>query len=253
MNTITIKHITIGAGIPKIIVPLMGTTDEQLLQEVETVKLLNPDIIEWRVDVYEQVESIADVTRMSHKLRNVLPETPLLFTFRSHKEGGKKVIPDAFYFELLQTAIQMRTVDLVDIELFFEEKKIQSLVSEAKKNGVYVIMSNHDFEKTPKKEEMIHRLCKMQDLGADIPKIAVMPQNVDDVLVLLDATHTMKTMYADRPIITMSMAGTGVVSRLTGAVFGSSCTFGAGVEASAPGQIPVNQLRSVLEVIDQNK
>ena len=72
------------------------------------------------------------------------------------------------------------------------------------------------------------------------------------LLVLLDATNTMKTKYADRPFITMSMSGTGLISRLSGAVFGSACTFGAGKEASAPGQIPVNQLRSVLEIIDQN-
>ena len=76
----------------------------------------------------------------------------------------------------------------------------------------------------------------MQEYGADIPKIAVMPQSVDDLIVLLDATNTMKTKYADRPFITMSMSGTGLVSRLAGAVFGSACTFGAGIEASAPGK-----------------
>ncbi len=72
-----------------------------------------------------------------------------------------------------------------------------------------------------------------------------MPQSVGRLIVLLDATNTMKTQYADRPFITMSMSGTGLVSRLAGAVFGSACTFGAGIEASAPGQIPVDQLRSV--------
>lgn len=75
----------------------------------------------------------------------------------------------------------------------------------------------------------------MQDMNADIPKIAVMPQNRKDVLTLLAATEEMATNYADRPIITMSMAGTGVISRLCGEVFGSSMTFGAAKKASAPG------------------
>ena len=66
----------------------------------------------------------------------------------------------------------------------------------------------------------------MQELGADIPKIAVMPQNKQDVLTLLAATEEMNRNHADRPIITMSMAGTGVVSRLCGEVFGSALTFG---------------------------
>ena len=61
----------------------------------------------------------------------------------------------------------------------------------------------------------------MQELGADIPKIAVMPTCRRDVLTLLCATEEMYTEHADRPIITMSMAGTGLISRLCGEVFGS--------------------------------
>jgi 3-dehydroquinate dehydratase-1 len=252
MKPITIKNITIGEGVPKIIVPLMGKTDKEILQETETVKSLKPDIIEWRVDVYENIECLEAVSEMTTKLRKALPETLLLFTFRSHKEGGNKEIKDRYYFELLKTAIETKNIDLVDVELFYEESDVKELVAAAKKNGVYVIMSNHDFHKTPKKEEIIYRLRKMQEFGAHIPKIAVMPNSVEDLLTLLDATHTMKTKYADRPIITMSMASTGLLSRLAGELFGSACTFGAGKEVSAPGQIPVDQLRSVLEVFHNN-
>ncbi len=252
MNTVTIKNVTIGEGTPKIIVPLVGTKEEQILQEVETVKLSEPDIIEWRADFYEQVENLEAVLEMITKLRNALPDTLLLFTFRSYKEGGNKEITDRYYFELLHTVIQTKNIDLVDVELFFEESNVLAAVKLAKENGVHVIMCNHDFHKTPPKEEIIYRLRKMQEYGADIPKIAVMPQSVDDLIVLLDATNTMKTKYADRPFITMSMSGTGLVSRLAGAVFGSACTFGTGIEASAPGQIPVDQLRNVLEIIDKN-
>ena len=253
MHTLTIKNVTIGTGTPKIIVPLVGTTEEQILQEAETVKALNPDIIEWRVDFFEHVEQIEAVTQLASKLRNALSDTLLLFTFRSFKEGGHKEISDLYYFELLHAAIRTQQFDLVDVELFFEESDVKATVKLAKENGVYVIMCNHDFHKTPPKDEILYRLRKMQEFGADIPKMAVMPQSVEDLIVLLDATNTMKTTYADRPFITMSMSGTGLVSRLAGAVFGSSCTFGAGIEASAPGQIPVDQLRSVLEIIEQNK
>ena len=105
------------------------------------------------------------------------------------------------------------------------------------------------FFKTPAKADIIYRLRKMQDMNADIPKIAVMPQNKKDVLTLLAATEEMTTNYADRPIITMSMAGTGVISRLCGEVFGSSMTFGAAKKASAPGQMGVNDLSTVLDLL----
>ncbi|MCC9022456.1 type I 3-dehydroquinate dehydratase [Bacillus nakamurai] len=252
MNSITIKNTVIGEGLPKIIVPLMAAGEKELLQEIEDVNSLHPDIIEWRVDVYEHVDSLDAVKNMIQKVRKAAGDTPLLFTFRSHKEGGNKVIEDSFYLELVKTAIETKQIDLVDVELFTGEAEVKSIVAAAEANGVYVVMSNHDFHKTPEKEEIISRLRKMQEYGAHIPKIAVMPQSTEDVFVLLDATHTMKTTYADRPIITMSMAGTGLISRLAGEVFGSACTFGAGKEASAPGQIPVDELRSVLTILNKN-
>ena len=111
-------------------------------------------------------------------------------------------------------------------------------------------MSNHDFFKTPSKEEIISRLCTMQEKGADIPKIAVMPQSKRDVLTLLSATNEMAEEH--RPIITLSMAATGIISRLAGEVFGSCLTFGAAKKASAPGQMGVNDLKTVLETLHKS-
>ena len=97
--------------------------------------------------------------------------------------------------------------------------------------------------------ELIYRLRKMQDMGADILKVAVMPQNKADVLTLLSATEEMYRLYAQRPLLTMSMASDGVISRLCGEVFGSAATFGMVGQGSAPGQIPADQLEQVLEIL----
>ena len=140
-------------------------------------------------------------------------------------------------------------VDLVDIEAFTGDEAVKKVIDTAHACSVKVVVSNHDFDKTPSKEELVSRLRKMQNLGADIPKIAVMPQNKKDVLTLLAATEEMATEYADRPIITMSMAGTGVISRLCGEVFGSALTFGAAGKASAPGQMGVEDLKTVLVLL----
>ena len=79
-----------------------------------------------------------------------------------------------------------------------------------------------------------------------------MPQNKKDVLTLLAATEEMTSVYADRPVITMSMAGTGVLSRLCGEVFGSALTFGAAGKASAPGQMAVEDLKTALELLHKS-
>ena len=142
---------------------------------------------------------------------------------------------------------------MIDVELFTGEAQVKELIAHAHDKGVRVIMSNHDFDKTPEKDEIIRRLCKMQELGADIPKIAVMPTCRRDVLTLLCATEEMYTEHADRPIITMSMAGTGLISRLCGEVFGSALTFGAAKKASAPGQAAVNDLNNMLQFLHENQ
>lgn len=251
-RTITVKGLTIGEGIPKICVPLVERSLSDLMKEAAFLKTLDIDLVEWRVDFFDHVEDIEKVKDALTQIRTILAEIPLIFTFRSLKEGGEKEVSTEYYFELINEIAKTGFVDIIDVELFNEEISIKSLIKEAHKNDVFVIISNHDFEKTPPKEEIISRLRKSQELGGDLPKIAVMPKCASDVLTLLDATNTLNKEFADRPIITMSMAGKGMVSRLTGEVFGSAITFGAAKKASAPGQLPVNELRKVLELLHSN-
>jgi 3-dehydroquinate dehydratase-1 len=86
----------------------------------------------------------------------------------------------------------------------------------------------------------------------DILKIAVMPNCAEDVLILLDAARTMKEGYSDCPLIAISMGGKGIVSRISGEIFGSDLTFGASVKASAPGQIPAGDLRKIIQLLHCN-
>ena len=249
MNTIKIRDIEIGAGAPKIIVPIVGVTKNDIIEEAKTFDSIPVDVVEWRVDWFEGVFDFAQVEDTLKDLHEVLGNIPLLLTFRTSREGGEKAIEPEAYAELNLKAAATGYVDLIDVEIFTGDEIVRKIIDGAHAAGVKVIASNHDFFKTPAKADIIYRLRKMQDMGADIPKIAVMPQNKKDVLTLLSATEEMATSYADRPIITMSMAGTGVISRLCGEVFGSSMTFGAAKKASAPGQMGVNDLNAILGLL----
>ena len=249
MNTVKVRNIEIGAGKPKIIVPIVGVTHENIIDEAKAITELGADVVEWRADWFESVFDFPAVEAVLKDLREVLGETPILMTFRTSKEGGEKAIEDEAYAELNLSAARTGLVDLVDVEIFTGDDIVKKIIEGAHENGVKVVASNHDFHKTPAKADIIYRLRKMQDMGADIPKIAVMPQNKKDVLTLLEATEEMSSCYADRPIITMSMAETGVISRLAGEAFGSSMTFGAAKKASAPGQMNVSELKTVLDAL----
>ncbi|MBU3803476.1 MAG: type I 3-dehydroquinate dehydratase [Candidatus Cellulosilyticum pullistercoris] len=249
---VEVRGIQFGEGKPKICVPLIGKNNVELMEEAKALKTLKLDVVEWRIDHHQDVEDISKMEEALKELRNELGDMPLLVTFRSKKEGGEREVSVAYYAELNKAMAATGMADMIDVELFTGDEIVKEIVDFAHSKDVKVVMSNHDFFKTPAKEEIVSRLCKMQEMNADLPKIAVMPQTTEDVLTLLSATNEMVTKHADRPIITMSMAGMGVVSRLAGEAFGSALTFGAAKAASAPGQVPVEKLAKVLEIIHES-
>lgn len=246
--SIEVRGLKIGEGIPKIIVPIVAKTKDEILNKAQEISNMNINVVEWRVDFYEDVFNIAILLDTLKELRSILGNKIILFTFRTKNEGGEKEVSMESYTALNKAVAQSGDVDLVDVEIFSGDEAVNENIRNIQEAGALVVGSNHDFFKTPDKDDIVSRLRKMQDMGADIPKIAVMPQTTEDVLTLLAATNEMYTKYADRPIITMSMGPLGVITRLSGEVFGSSMTFGALGAVSAPGQIPVDELATTLEI-----
>ena len=248
-KSIKVKNIEIGVGMPKICVSITGKNESEILQQAKEIKNNLVDIVEWRVDFFEDVFYIEKVIDILKKLADLLGELPILFTFRRKEEGGEQQISREDYRNLNLGVIKSQMVSLIDVELFAGDDLVREVVEVAHKYEVKVVISNHDFFKTPNKEELLFRLQKMQNLGGDLPKIAVMPQNEKDVLELLSVTEEFNRLYADRPFITISMSKLGLISRLAGGVFGSAMTFGAVGEVSAPGQIEALKLKNILKCL----
>lgn len=249
MNTVKVRNVEIGIGKPKMIVPIVGVTKEDILKEAQAIRQLPCDVVEWRIDWFEHVFDIEKLKECAGALKESLGDLPVLMTFRTKKEGGEKEIDNETYKMINNTMAASGLVDVIDVEIFTGDEAVTDMIGCAHENNVKVIASNHDFFKTPAKSDIIYRLRKMQDMGADILKIAVMPQHKSDVLTLLEATEEMVSCFAHQPVVTMSMGGMGVISRLCGEAFGSSMTFGAAKKASAPGQMGVEDLAVVLEDI----
>lgn len=252
MNTVKVRNVVIGEGMPKICIPIIGKIKDEILNAAAVIKDTKHDIVEWRVDWFDDVMDLDKVFDVLKELRVILGDTPLLFTFRTADEGGERAIDKSAYLKLNIDIISSKLIDLVDVELFSGDDIVKEIAGIAHANNVVVIASNHDFSKTPDKDEILERLIKMQALGADIPKIAVMPTCKRDVITLLAATEEMTTKHNGTPIITMSMGSMGLISRLCGEAFGSSVTFGAVGESSAPGQMNASDLNTILELIHKS-
>lgn len=247
-KSINIGSVTVGEGMPKICVSLCAKDFASAASEAMSLADCPADLIEWRLDHFEAFDLEEEVLRTLAAIVNNLSSKPLLFTFRSLEEGGEKSISPDQYLKLNLIGIQSGLISALDLELFSEPGIRAQLLAAAHDKQIPVIMSSHDFEKTPAKIELCERMQTAAALGADIVKIAVMPKTSQDVLMLLEATADMKAAL-DRPIITMAMGGLGTISRISGEIFGSAMTFGALKKPSAPGQLSVSQLRDTLTML----
>ena len=153
-----VRNIEFGKGTPKICVPVMGKNLHLLEEEISNLQGVKYDLVEWRIDFYEDMDQVKDDI---YAIRDLLGETPLLVTCRTQDEGGNACMSKEEYCSLLKQVISSRCCDLVDLECFLDEEIITSLVKYAHENGVKVIMSNHDFSKTPSYEEIMYRFSKM--------------------------------------------------------------------------------------------
>lgn len=251
MKSIKIRNLEIGKGKPKLVVPIIGRTKEEIINEASKLKSKLFDMVEWRVDYFEYAFEVEEIEDVLIQLRKILSDIPILFTFRTDKEGGERQIDIETYELINKYVLDKKLIDIIDLELFMGNKVINKIVKVAHNNNVKVLISNHDFEKTPVCEDIILRFKTMDDLDADILKIAVMPNNKLDVLELIKAT-TMIQDNTDKPIVSISMSQLGMVSRFCGEIFGSSLTFGSIGKLSAPGQINVEDLNNLMEIIHKN-
>ena len=188
-QNVIIKQTILGRGMPKICAPLVEKDYESLIHQAASFTEQPVDIAEWRADWFDSILEPDTLDQVLPGLESALKDIPLLFTFRTQREGGHLSAPLPAYRSLAEHAICSGHVHLVDLELFSGDDMIRETIVLAHRHQVSVILSNHDFAATPKEEEILRRLHHMEDLGADIAKIAVMPQSAGDVLTLLSATH----------------------------------------------------------------
>ncbi len=197
---------------------------------------------------------------------------PILLTVRTGFEGGQVAITEDDYAEVVRALIagvadveaksgssagtadpaasgDLGTVDsgvpvAVDVEI--DRAESGSLIASAREAGVPVVASHHDFESTDSAERLLKTFAAMSESGADVAKVAMMPQTPADVLRLLEATAAADASLPV-PVLGIAMGLLGRTSRIMGADFGSCATFAQIGRASAPGQIEASVLAEILD------
>jgi 3-dehydroquinate dehydratase-1 len=240
----------VGAGaFPLICTPLVGRTRDAVLAEVDAVLPKKPDVLEWRVDFFAALGDTAHVIDTARTVRERAGPVPIMFTRRSSLEGGEKIaLAEHEVVQLYIDVCASGLVDLIDYETVNAAEDFRRLRAASREHGIALIGSYHNFEATPDAAALAAKFALAHKLEADIAKVAVMPKEPTDVLTLLGATYQ-ASQSLPIPLISMSMGPYGSLSRMVGFVYGSALTWAVGKSSSAPGQVPIEDLRGVLATV----
>ena len=244
------KGITIGSGMPVVCVPVTAKDHDGIIAQIQELCAQGVSMIEWRADRFEQLADEEALKAVLAEIAPLVKDTVLLFTIRSKEQGGESSLAEKKLLYYQELAAKSGCVDLVDIEILALSKP-EKAIRRLHAAGAAVIASHHDFSRTPQSGLLKQLLRQMHLLGADIGKIAVMPQDAADTARILALGAGMKKELPDFPLILIGMGKEGVITRIAGETFGSCITFGAGKQASAPGQIEAGRLGEILQTLHE--
>ena len=115
-----VKNVEIGSGIPKVCAPIVEKNQDDILEMGEILMAKKSvDIVEWRIDFFEECFNTQKLLETAGLLRAVIPGKPILATFRTKNEGGEKNIEADVYIKMLENLAESGYVDIVDIEAYF--------------------------------------------------------------------------------------------------------------------------------------
>ena len=274
-------------GVPAVAVSLTGPTAAHARAQARHAIDAGADVLELRVDLLEEVDALvafteapgeepsttdsmvvttaaAQVLECLRRMADVVDATPLLLTCRTAAEGGRARLDDSGYGTLLCSVLDElagwepgRRPSAIDVEV--QRGCLPQVSEQAHGLGIDVVASFHDFKTTPADDVLEDVLSRMASEGADLAKIAVWPTGADDVARLLGVCARAtaapgKGTGLGLPVAAMSMGALGAVSRVA-PVFGSALTFAVvpdeqgETQASAPGQLPIQDVRRCLELL----
>lgn len=214
--------------------------------------MIGKDLGEMRAGIAQAIKQGADLVELRvDGLRNqagwerlLLGAPPIILTNRPEREGGRFKGDENDRVELLLDGIR-RGVPCVDVELSTPKKLRDQLVSVAKRSGVTVIISYHDFSTTPSADVLVGIVKKISEAGGDIAKLVTFAKDSDDAFRMLEFLIQMQGEKSI-PIVAFAMEDAGRITRLVAPIFGSPLVYAAAGDKTAPGQFDVATTKNLL-------
>lgn len=224
-------------------VPVMGATSDLVHKEWERAVALGADLVEWRLDYFDDRLDSRAVASLGRELRDTYG-IPVLATVRTSAEGG--LFPSEQtedYSRIVESAAEW--ADAVDVEIAVPGAS--ALLSSLAPHTV-TVASFHSFDARPSKERLQAIMQEMAACGASVTKVAWMVETPEELAVIREVQQWAAENLSI-PAVVIAMGEVGRASRLGEAALLSAFTFARGVAASAPGQPTVEEIRASVEML----
>ncbi len=218
---------------------VIGPDLTTLRKQIKELESFNIDLVELRIDLFIDI-SIDELKKIIDALSD-----PVILTLRKISHGGKDNKTDderKAYFEKLA---HLRP-EYIDLE-YDSPKEISEAIVRISP-GTNIIISFHDFEKTP--QDLSTVLKGMENTKAAMYKIATKANSTPDALQMLNFIQSQ-----DIPFTGLCMGEEGQMTRILQPVFGEGLSY-AGLSpeyTSAPGQLTIKSLLETFHYKNLNK
>lgn len=212
---------------------ITGKTLDEFIGNLEKIQKI-ADFIELRVDHIHNL-SIGNLDTIREKTTK-----QAIFTCRKKDEGGLYTGSEEERKKIIERANELK-FDYIDVELSAADRMEIARINNAK-----IIISFHDFQKTPSVQELMNVKHKMKKYKT-IMKFATMVNSDDDNTSLI---KFLLDKQIDEDLAVIGMGEKGKVTRIFGPLLGSYLTFAStDFSQSAPGQLTVDQLKQIYNLL----
>lgn len=219
---------------PRICVSISPSDRAETLSGVQRAEQQGADFSEIRLEKLSSLDWLSEVVRVAKR--------PLIATNRVSSNNESHVDRDA----AVMTAVE-QGFHYVDLD--FETQDLQRTIARIRSKGTKIILSHHDYLRTPAPHELVAKLEEFHRFKPDICKIVTTAQHIDDNLTILEF---LKSNHGKSSIVSFAMGTIGVWSRLLSPLYGGHFTYASlsrGKE-TAPGQTPINEMRQIYQTLE---
>ena len=210
----------------------IGETTPHKIKRTLRIALKKSDYVEVRFD-FLKIEQIPAALEMIKKdLKKIV------CTLRPKTEGGKFLGNEKERISILKLIAEYNPF-LLDIE-FNTLKRNSSLVKYLNSTKTKLLVSWHDFKKTPSTAELKKKMNQMSRFSPNV-KIVSTAKSTDDSTRMLE----LYSKKGKNNLISFAMGDFGRISRILCLYLGSPYTYVSLGKAIAPGQFSVDQVKRI--------